>query len=187
MQVLQDHCRYSPKMHFPVMQHFLLLQVADALKEAAVKKTPKKEKAAKPASASPKVKRAKNAFMFFSADKRAALKGKRNVDHTTGNSPESQCMAACSEIVLLSRSKLMTGYLIEQGSQMLCENCDVHCLRNRCPAAEQNPHLTMGETSKKLGELWKEISGEEKAKYKVSCSSQDIPARPRIRAAHPCV
>lgn len=81
--MLQDNCRYSPKMHFPVMQHFLLLQVADALKEAAVKKTPKKEKAAKPASASPKVKRAKNAFMFFSADKRAALKGKRNVDHTT--------------------------------------------------------------------------------------------------------
>lgn len=68
----------------------------------------------------------------------------------------------------------MTGYLIEQGSQMLCENCDAHCLKNRCPAAEQNPHLTMGETSKKLGELWKEISSEEKAKYEVSCSSQDI-------------
>ena len=81
--MLQDHCKHSPKMYFPVMQHFLMLQVADALKEAAVKKTPKKEKAAKPASASPKGKRAKNAFMFFSADKRAALKGKQNVNHTT--------------------------------------------------------------------------------------------------------
>ena len=87
----------------------------------------------------------------------------------------------------------MTGYLIEQGSQMLCEKCDAHCLRNRCPAAEQNPNLTMGETSKKLGELWKEVSSEEKAKYEVGCNSynlcysQDIPARPRLRAAHPCV
>ena len=83
MQVPQDHCRHSPKMYFPVMQHFLMLQVADAPKEAAVKKATKKEKAAKPAGASPKVKRAKNAFMFFSADKRAALKGERYADHTT--------------------------------------------------------------------------------------------------------
>lgn len=79
-------------MYFPVMQRFLMLQVADAPKEVAVKKTPKKEKAAKPASASPKVKRAKNAFMFFSADKRAALKGKRYLDHTTAVPRESHCM-----------------------------------------------------------------------------------------------
>ena len=48
-----------------------------------MKKAPKKEKAAKPASASPEVKRAKSAFIFFSAETRAALKGERYADHTT--------------------------------------------------------------------------------------------------------
>lgn len=65
----------------------------------------------------------------------------------------------------------MTGLLIEQGSRKLFKKCDAHCLRNCCPAAEQHPNLTMGETSKKLGELWKEVSSEEKAKYEVSCST----------------
>ena len=32
VQVLYYHCRHSPKMYVPVMQHFLTLQVADAPK-----------------------------------------------------------------------------------------------------------------------------------------------------------
>jgi hypothetical protein len=52
-----------------------MLQVAHAPKKIAVKKTPREQKAAKPATASPKMKRAKNAFIFFSAGRRAALKG----------------------------------------------------------------------------------------------------------------
>jgi hypothetical protein len=59
-----------------------MLQVAHAPKRPAVKKTHNKEKASKPASASPRVKSVKDAFMFFSADKSAALKGERDVDHT---------------------------------------------------------------------------------------------------------
>lgn len=53
----------------------LSLQAAEAPSKAVVKKTPKKAARQEPAAAGPKVKRAKNAFMFFSADSRAALKG----------------------------------------------------------------------------------------------------------------
>ena len=51
------------------------LQAAVAPSKAAVKMTPKKAARMEPAAPGPKVKRAKNAFMFFSADSRAALKG----------------------------------------------------------------------------------------------------------------
>jgi hypothetical protein len=87
----------------------------------------------------------------------------------------------------------MTGYLMRQGSQMICEKCDAHCLRKCCPAAEQHPNVTVGTMPKKLGKLWKEVFSEDKAKCEVSRSSQNhscshgIMARPGLEHADPCV
>ena len=90
-------------------------QAAAAPSKAAVKKTPKKAARMESAAAGPKVKRAKNAFMFFSADSRAALKGE----------PADTLMADQGLVVQLSWQQQLDNCQIPSTLSALCSSLDV--------------------------------------------------------------
>jgi hypothetical protein len=52
---------------------------------------------------------------------------------------------------------------------------DLCCCRLMSCYAEEEPKLPMGEMSKRLGEMWKQTSDEEKAPFEVSCPCTRAP------------
>ena len=93
----------------------LPLQAAQVPSKATVKKTSKKAAMLEPAAAGPKVKRAKNAFMFFSADSRAALKGE----------PADTLMADQGLVVQLSWQQQLANFQVPSILPDLCSSLDV--------------------------------------------------------------
>ena len=155
------------------------LQAADAPSKAAPKKAPKSaaKKAVKAADAGATVKRAKNAFMFFSADKRAAVKGDLfiTIPSSDSNHRQTLCVPAC----LCLRVHVSAHNDIASATSKLSLVLRLMC---RCGNAAEFPDLSMGDMSKKLGEMWKEASSEERDTYKVCHALPDITCH-----AHPCL
>jgi HMG (high mobility group) box len=113
----------------------------------------KKARKTKTTSSAPS---AKSAYMFFCSDNRAQVKG--------------ACSPCCMLHVLFVSGEVNTGSEVNTGRSP-CQlesslgSIRVPVTKSTCCAAAEQPDLSFGELGRVLGQLWKELSDNEKAPY----------------------
>lgn len=107
-----------------------------------------KKKAAKE-DTGPKIKKARSAYIFFSSDKRAEVKGAlaHRVEH---------CALDYQHRVLHVVPGAAAADIDKALSPELCHE-----------SAAAHPEYTLGEVSKELGAMWSSLSMEDEAQYQV--------------------
>lgn len=103
-------------------------------------KLPKKSAEKEESPGQAKVKRAKNAYMFFITEKRASVKG----------TVAALCMSEITNVPVPALQAVM----VSSRALMSC-------------AAAENPDLSFTDLTKKLGEMWKSLTDDEKAPFEV--------------------